>query len=443
MKNKNNWILKWESKHPYFRMEFYFRAEKRAYAYGSANKKLLGISKNNVMRCYYENSDQDKIKRNSIKILSDKQKINEYFNWSENIINKINKLLSENIDINNKDQLKNHISNIILEYQKFYTCYDLSRPEYFEKIEKLLKNKVNSQEFDILSTPTDYTTLDKEEFEFLKIVLKRNEKLLIPHQQKYGWIGASEDNKPWDINFYKKRYLSMLDEHIDSKILTKKNKNFKLIRYQKILEKQLDNDTKYFFNLIRKMSIFRLKSRLNWARFDHKIADILNNIATRYKISQTDIYYYNERELFNLIDGKNLDQQTLAKRKEAYALYYDSTTDLVEYSGENEVSKLENKEGLNTIFPDINIFKGSIAYKGFIKGNVKIINAYTDNQTLEGEKMKIGDILITGMTRPHLMPAIKKASAIITDEGGITSHAAIIARELKIPCIIGTKIATS
>ena len=46
------------------------------------------------------------------------------------------------------------------------------------------------------------------------------------------------------------------------------------------------------------------------------------------------------------------------------------------------------------------------------------------------------------MTTPDLMPTIKQAKAIITDEGGLTCHAAIISRELGIPCIIGTKIAT-
>jgi len=46
------------------------------------------------------------------------------------------------------------------------------------------------------------------------------------------------------------------------------------------------------------------------------------------------------------------------------------------------------------------------------------------------------------MTQPEFLPAMKKASAIITDEGGLTCHAAIISRELGIPCIIGTKIAT-
>lgn len=55
---------------------------------------------------------------------------------------------------------------------------------------------------------------------------------------------------------------------------------------------------------------------------------------------------------------------------------------------------------------------------------------------------RFGEILVTQMTDPDCIAAIRKARAIITDEGGITCHAAIISRELKIPCIVGTKIAT-
>ena len=51
-------------------------------------------------------------------------------------------------------------------------------------------------------------------------------------------------------------------------------------------------------------------------------------------------------------------------------------------------------------------------------------------------------VLVTSMTRPEMVVAMEKAAAIVTDEGGITSHAAIVSRELKIPCIIGTKVAT-
>ena len=53
-----------------------------------------------------------------------------------------------------------------------------------------------------------------------------------------------------------------------------------------------------------------------------------------------------------------------------------------------------------------------------------------------------GDILVAEATRPVYVPYMKKAGAIITDAGGILSHAAVVSREMKKPCIIGTKIAT-
>ncbi len=56
--------------------------------------------------------------------------------------------------------------------------------------------------------------------------------------------------------------------------------------------------------------------------------------------------------------------------------------------------------------------------------------------------MEKGDVLVAGMTTPDFVPAMKKAPAIITDEGGITCHAAIISRELGIPCLVGTRIGT-
>jgi len=83
------------------------------------------------------------------------------------------------------------------------------------------------------------------------------------------------------------------------------------------------------------------------------------------------------------------------------------------------------------------IIKGRAGYKGVINGMAKIIFSEKDFSKFKG-----GDVLVTINSNPSLMPVIKKCSAIISDEGGITCHAAIIARELKIPCIIGTKIAT-
>lgn len=81
--------------------------------------------------------------------------------------------------------------------------------------------------------------------------------------------------------------------------------------------------------------------------------------------------------------------------------------------------------------------KGMSAFSGKVVGKVKLI-------LHEGSisKLKKGEILIADMTSPSFIPAIKKAGAIVTDEGGTTCHAAIAAREFKIPCIVGTEIAT-
>lgn len=83
------------------------------------------------------------------------------------------------------------------------------------------------------------------------------------------------------------------------------------------------------------------------------------------------------------------------------------------------------------------VIKGQTGCKGIVTGKVFILTR--NNQVGEVQE---GDILVAPMTTPEHVPAMKKAAAFITDEGGITCHAAIIARELKKPCIIGTKFAT-
>jgi phosphohistidine swiveling domain-containing protein len=81
--------------------------------------------------------------------------------------------------------------------------------------------------------------------------------------------------------------------------------------------------------------------------------------------------------------------------------------------------------------------KGSTAYPGKARGIVRIIK-----HPSELGKISEGEILVAQSTFPSFISAMHKASAFVTDEGGITSHAAIIARELKKPCVIGTKNAT-
>lgn len=97
------------------------------------------------------------------------------------------------------------------------------------------------------------------------------------------------------------------------------------------------------------------------------------------------------------------------------------------------IKKLYHEEKIG----DVRELNGSPACIGKATGAVKIVNVIADMA-----KMRQGDILISIATSPDIVPAMKKAGAIVTEMGGITSHASIVSRELGVPCIIGTKIAT-
>lgn len=83
------------------------------------------------------------------------------------------------------------------------------------------------------------------------------------------------------------------------------------------------------------------------------------------------------------------------------------------------------------------ILTGSAASPGIVTGIVKVIHSPDDNDLVTK-----GDVLVAPMTTPDFVPAMKRAVAIVTDQGGQTSHAAIVSRELGVPCIVGTGNAT-
>ena len=96
-----------------------------------------------------------------------------------------------------------------------------------------------------------------------------------------------------------------------------------------------------------------------------------------------------------------------------------------------ELAKLPIEEKVKEI-------QGDIGFRGTYRGRVVIVT-----MPEEIEKVQKGDVLVSPMTDPYYVPAMIRAGAIVTDEGGILSHAAIVSRELGVPCIVGTVKATS
>jgi len=138
--------------------------------------------------------------------------------------------------------------------------------------------------------------------------------------------------------------------------------------------------------------------------------------------------------LSEMINNNLPDKDTLIKRSTGYLFHkgnlYSNTDEYIR-NNQIELSGFDNEQSSN------GPINGQTASGGIVSGNARIIMELADLN-----KIKEGDIIVTPMTTPEMTLALNLAAGIVTDEGGITCHAAIISRELHKPCIIGTKSAT-
>jgi phosphoenolpyruvate synthase/pyruvate phosphate dikinase len=163
-----------------------------------------------------------------------------------------------------------------------------------------------------------------------------------------------------------------------------------------------------------------------------------DNVVKGYTPEELRYLVFTEMESF-IKDGKALpSKEELMNRKE-YFFIRSSPGDVIEYCSGEEARKIIEEKGFfkEQDYSDVKEVSGKIAYAGRAEGKVCVVKTKEDMA-----KFSEGDVLVSVMTEPYYLPIIEKAVAIVTDEGGVLCHAAIVARELKIPTVIGTKIAT-
>lgn len=155
----------------------------------------------------------------------------------------------------------------------------------------------------------------------------------------------------------------------------------------------------------------------------------LKELARSRGLTHEQLLHCTKEELLKKIPAK----EEINKRIRNHAIIIEDRK-IYCLSGE-EGKKIE--KFLSMKIKKVDEFKGAIASPGKMVGKVKKIFGSSDFY-----KFETGDILVTSMTTPEMVPVMRKAAAFVTDEGGVTCHAAIISREMKKPCVIGTKIAT-
>jgi len=328
---------------------------------------------------------------------------------------------------------------------------------------------INAQDaFSKLTTPVEDSTIQKEYEDLLRILIEINSnekiknifkdfesrnilkqiqntpisKTIFKHTQEYGWLGYGYSGPNWDELYFIDLLSSMIRQNLNPKKLLEENqiKKEQLIKDQEKIIKSLNlNDNlKKLFEVARGFVFSKGYRKDCMFKYFSRIESLHKEIAKRLYASINDVRYLYPHEFENFMKGDSALINKIRNRQkfgicESTGKYEDDLY-LEGDKAKNHIEKLnwEKQESL-----DVSSLSGTCACPGRVRGNVKIINVPADMK-----KMQKGDVLISIATNPDLVPAMKIASAIVTDVGGITCHAAIVSRELNIPCIVGTKIAT-
>lgn len=244
--------------------------------------------------------------------------------------------------------------------------------------------------------------------------LKKNTDILLPLMEKL-------QRKIPTLPEYKK-FNSVFDRHLAFHVFVKKTTDFLSVEG---LEKLL---------LIFKDA--RLYSEKVYSESERFFRNVMKFISKKEGYSADYLTCLTQEEFEKYLKSGTLPDETALKRRYGASILYFEDNKMSIALGRVVVDKIE-KVIVKQAMANKSEINGIAVYPGRITGKARII--------LDPFHVKIfneNDILVTGMTRPEFMSLIKKSSAIVTDVGGVLSHAAIVARELKKPCVIGTKIAT-
>lgn len=308
-------------------------------------------------------------------------------------------------------------------------------------ISKLNENKyLNPDEVSILYSLDNNTAVIKEEYAFLKKVYnnktQNKDELIEEHVKEFGYVTIGYGSKPLDKKLLYARYdkiINMDRKCVENRI--KEIENYpKFIKNQKAkVYNKLNNDQlAQLFDLAAKLGYMRDRKKAYLGKSVEYRNILFEEISKRKEINIEDIKYYIMEDFSNLlINGMALSNEEIDERKKG--VYISNVTNMYsgEYARENYFSSVKtDKEDINIL----NVRKGVCASPGVVRGKARVCLSFEESNNL-----KTGEILVTYGTDFDFMNAIVKSAGIITEEGGILSHASVISRELKKPCIIAFK----
>ena len=444
-------------------------ANDASYKFIRSYKKVLGTFKKFESDFYFGEKDSYEVAESILKALMERPGFGAELNknivsWSHKLVAFAKKTSTLPLEKYSNQQLWKVYAEHDRIHTKLYTygwlpvAVDMFHNNFTNKVKSHLyaicDTKAEAERvFQILTTPSDKTILAKERESFL-VVYEKHKKLLKArkltqtlkdelklHAQEWGHLGYiyAGNVNPFDESHYIQELLELAQTNADGKkILAKEHQQLRVAKQQqvKLLKKlKISGTYRRMFKLAQEFALSKLIRRhaqlLNLVLI-HR--GLLTEIAKRLGVSRYQVQFMLKDEVKKALYTGKADKKLLAERLKHCVIYVERGLETV-YVGQME--KKARATIKIKIDKNITELTGQTAQPGYAKGIVKIIFRAKDMA-----KFNEGDILVSVATDPDVVPVMKKAAAIVTEQGGITSHAAIVSRELGTPCIIGTKVAT-
>ncbi len=419
---------------------------------GTHQKMFFTIFYDGVCDGYFSKSEfmrvgniiVDKIEKNPNFIDNIKAKFEKYIIELISIAKEANKV-GENTS--NK-KLNTLFQNYCKKYYKAYVYASIPFLADFsleEKTKNIIAKKIvdkNKQQKDFLtfSYPTGASWNLKEELEGLKIYKTKSSvdlnKKINKHWNKWKWLEYDFEGKEINRKIFLEKIKKLNAKEIREIKERKKNINTELKNKQKLskLLKLTDTEER-LLRAVGELAYFKEYRKGLFSKTHYLIEPLLIAIARKGNLSLKKVRYLWPKEIEKmLLNNQSMTKMVSDRMNFSIYLQKGKQQDVLIKKKAKDFLEKNIKEDINK---KISVIKGVVASMGKVSGTVKLVIIARDMK-----KMKKGNILVSTMTNPDLIPAISKAAAIVTDTGGMTCHAAIVSRELNIPCIIGTQHAT-
>ena len=452
-------------------MSYYYPLQVTARLTGKKESYASYLDRSNKIFSEHTLTQEDKGKGNiGYKFFTDQKKFDSYFQKTQTIIAKVDKLKKEidklNFDKLNIRQVLKFVKKAAPTYDESMGYYLILQPEYTAKLSQVILKELAKyipasklqKEFLTLIRAVKPTCLEVERRTWLENIIipfkegkinNREKNVLIDKQVRlFKYLSASSQFGLWDEKHYKELFrvesskaLSSLKKELE--IINDKGRQTKMGQEKIIASYKLTVSLLRKIETVRTLSWLRLEAHLKGWAFFHYVGPLLvSRAAAILKLPKEDVLNLTLEEFYKLLAGKLILTKEYRQRRGGNILTVVTPQKGCGVFWAEVAEKKYNSELAEVIKSRSEFYGQPASGTGKVQGRVFVFRWGEKNIDKKIYLFPKGRILVAGQTMPQFMPAIRKARAIITNEGGMLCHAAIVSRELKIPAIIGTKVAT-